>query len=121
MCCLEPVQPSVVARRAVELLQSGWIQGAYAADSDGRACEIASAAACKFCAGGAIIRAAYECRVSVHIEDYVRQEWLRQLPRIGGPYVIGWNDDPARELDEVLAVGRRVVEALREQERWDDE
>lgn len=111
----------VAALRCLELLQSGWIQGHYAADADGRACEIDNVSACQFCADGAIVRAAYECGVSVHIEDYVRREWLRQLRRDVKPYLIGWNDDPARELDDVLAMGRRVFEALRAQEMWDDE
>jgi hypothetical protein len=63
----EPMADASVERAiedALQIVKTSWTQGASARDVDGRACSALSQGAVKYCANGALVRAAHRNGVS---------------------------------------------------------
>ena len=98
-----------VLRRARQLLEDErrWCRGSFARGWRGIPVPAGSIVARRYCALGAIRRAARELAVSAD-DASVALEW-----QVGRP-VQDWNDDPRRTHAEVVALFDTVIHALRQ-------
>jgi hypothetical protein len=85
-----------VLRRAAELIDQGWIQGALAKDEQGHTVDCDDSSATRWCLVGALIRARYE----------IGANRTPILPGLNSD----WNDKRGRTADEVAAALRRAAD-----------
>jgi hypothetical protein len=128
--------PQVIARenlileRAIELLQSGWCQGAYAEDEYGEVLDAEEEDAVAWCATGSLMKAMldldFEC-TKTHINFvldspyYINtiQRIIAKLYQDGFSYDVDadsehaflacWNDHYAKSAEEVILVFKRAL------------
>ena len=105
-----------VLQRAREIVGTGWTQGYLAETANGAVCKPQNEAACRFCALGAVHRAAFE----LGLEDYswgfrVLERAIRKLAdaveRESDDCIgIGdWNDYAGRVHDDVMDVFESAI------------
>ena len=82
--------------KAIDYIRKGWTKGLYACDKNFHECTPRSYSALRWCSSGAI-QAAYT--YSVAYREAVDK--LRNV--IGREDIAGWNDDPERTHEEVIA------------------
>lgn len=119
---LVPVVPAVteadVLRRAADLLEEfGWAQGYYAFSETGAYAAPTCSAAVRFCAVGAMTRAAWDLTrdeydfdpdVALGLAGYRSFDAKGRVTSCGVP---AWNDAPGRTREEVIARLREAAEA----------
>lgn len=99
-----------VCEKAAQLVDKGWVQGTNALDEAGRITDFFDPGAVRFCAVGAIARAARQVSDFEHYDRLIRLIRKHELPDI---FLIVWNDEPGRTKEEVRDLFLRVAERLR--------
>ena len=88
--------------KAYEVLeQNDWCQNVWARNANGEVVEAKSDDACRFCAGGAIVRA-YLYDEAKYLESF-RKVFQHTLDNFGID-IFAWNDSPERAKEEVVSL-----------------
>ena len=110
-----------VLRRAADLVDQGWTQGAFARSATGQACRSWDSDAASFCLVGALDVASYQA--SAHVYSIysscltVLRTLLKKRGELGnGKDLQAWNDNPDRKKREVVDL---LLEAARAEEEAD--
>jgi hypothetical protein len=87
---------------AMELIEKGWTQRAFARDRDGRKVLASDPRACKWCIGGAIYLA--------YPDQTAWLEAVAKLRKVIGDIALPtwWNDAPERTHEEVIEACRKA-------------
>lgn len=102
-----------VVSKAIELLEKGWCQRAFAKDQDGNQVPVDSPDACTFCTLGALIRAGLEINpdtttVSIHqLAFYEITDALRA--HTDSHSIAGFNDLAWTKKDDVISLLKRIL------------
>lgn len=102
-----------IARRAAELIRSGWAQGAYARTADGWLVLPCDPRAVCFCASGAVERAYKELELDRREGIVALNKTFRDVIKGEGyrfPGMINYNDADGRTAEEVASVFDCVAE-----------
>lgn len=102
---LTPDDAQAIRRRAAALVRRGWTQGVYATDAGGHYQDWESSRACRFCAEGALRRAALEAGAPT-LDTAINRALALTLVcarEVGTRSLSAWNDTPGRTADEVAA------------------
>lgn len=95
-----------VLEKARGYLVKGWVQGLYAADAEGKACDPWSERAAQWCINGALIRAEKDLDVG-DMKGRGVEELLEA--KIGGMRLSKWQDIPTRTRSDVLELVDSVL------------
>jgi len=90
--------------RTRELIEQGWCRNAWAKDKNGKVVDRMSNKACKFCLGGAFLRARDELNAPfelIDLEKRVLKIWARGT--------LSFNDAYGRLKQEVIALLDRLI------------
>lgn len=101
-----------VLERAIELLNKGWCQRAFAKDIHNRFLLANDPSACEWCLEGSVMKAAVELDLPY---AFAINPLVARLPG-GIPQVFVWNDAPGRTKEEVIAFVQDVIQKLKEKE-----
>lgn len=106
------MKASEILSKAADLIEpdGAWIQGKYSTTYSGEDVSSNSPAACRFCAWGAIERAAGR-----HYDD-AEETAIRTLYEFLGGDIEAWNDVESRTQAEVVAAMRQAASLARERE-----
>lgn len=99
--------PNRILVRALELIELGWTQGAFARDSTGRSVPIGSPLACQWCSDGARNRAKRELNASPTDSEVAR----KALEAVMGDSISGFNDPHTKA--EVVAAFKAAIESTK--------
>lgn len=99
--------PNQILVRALEIVESGWTQGAFARDCARKLVFIYSPQACAWCAGGATQLAASNLRASDEDSD---EAWAA-MRRFMGFEIAVFNDSHTKA--EVVAAFKDAIEATK--------
>ena len=111
-----------VLRRAADLVDQGWTQGAFARLADGQSCRSRDSDAASFCLVGALDVAGYQASAHVYSIYPSCLSVLRALLNKRGEIDLAvegfltWNDNPDRKKREVVDL---LLEAARAEEEAD--
>lgn len=90
-------------------LETGWVQGFFAADENGDGVDVNSPLACRWCSGGAI-------RVESDEDGVYYAARCLLTTAIESISIADWNDEPGRTKEEVLEAFDKAIALAKERE-----
>jgi hypothetical protein len=100
-----------VLAEARRLIDNGWTQGHWAENMWGKAVAVNDYSACKFCAQGAMIRAADKFGVSRHMQC-IYDAVSDQVPSGYAGNFMSFNDTNGRTKEQVKELLDRAIQSL---------
>lgn len=98
---------------AADLLQQGWCQRNLALDKTAAPTGCTNALACRFCCQGALFCVLLRAMESGEYSNTITDSVIAELEKDIGRGMMGWNDDPGRTQQEVVAAFRFTADRLR--------